>query len=57
MSKMGEEVVRQQELRSFLQENHDYEQALERENDRLRYQIKLITRTVKRVVVPEEKTT
>jgi hypothetical protein len=42
MSKMGTEVIRQQELRAFLQDEHDYERALEKENERLRFQINLM---------------
>jgi hypothetical protein len=42
MSRMGTEVIRQQELRAFLQDEHDYERALEEENERLRFQIKLM---------------
>lgn len=42
MSKMGSEVIKQQELRAFLQDNYDYERALEEENERLSWQVRLM---------------
>jgi hypothetical protein len=42
MSKMGTEALRLMNLEAMRIPSHDYEEALEKENERLRWQVRLM---------------